>query len=171
MASKLPVVKQTKYSYVLLSSILLIIISYGIFLLMGISFPIEESLIVYLVISYTGKAILPKNHKKGLNYIKNNQYDDAIVEFHESYVFFSKYKWVDKYRHIVMLSTSQFSYIEMALVNMAYCYGQIGQIEKAKELYQQVLNEFPDNQIAIAALKIFDSADGIDFDELQYMDK
>ncbi len=170
MASKLPVIRQIKYSF-LLPSILLIIISYGIFSLMGISIPIEESLIVYLVVSYTGRAIIPKNHRKGINYIKNNQYDEALVEFHESYLYFSKYKWIDKYRHIVMLSPSQISYTEMALLNMAFCYGQLGYGEKAKELYQQVLKEFPDSQIAITSLKMFEVASGLDFNKQQYIDK
>ena len=39
----------------------------------------------------------------------------------------------------------------MGLCNIAYCYGQIGDGQKAKEYYEKTLAEFPESGLAIAA--------------------
>ena len=46
----------------------------------------------------------------------------------------------------------------MALNNIAFCYGQLGDGEKAKEYYERTLNEFPDSGIARAGLRLLNSA-------------
>ena len=46
------------------------------------------------------------------------------------------------------------NYREMALCNIAFCYGQIGNGTKAIEFYQKTLVEFPENGIAESALKM-----------------
>ena len=45
----------------------------------------------------------------------------------------------------------------MGLSNIAFCYSQIGNGQKATEYYQQSLNDFPDNGIAITALNMLNS--------------
>ena len=45
----------------------------------------------------------------------------------------------------------------MALNNIAFAYGQIGDGKKAKEYYERLLTEFPRSGIAKAALKMIDS--------------
>ena len=59
------------------------------------------------------------------------------------------------------LSSSKMSYKEMALVNIAFCYGQLGEGEKAREYYNAALKENPNNGMAIAALKLLDSAQNL----------
>ena len=46
----------------------------------------------------------------------------------------------------------------MALLNMAFAYSQIGNGQKSKEIYEQVLKEFPNSEMAKAALRMFESA-------------
>ena len=46
----------------------------------------------------------------------------------------------------------------MALANIAFCYGQLGEGAKSKEYYENILKVFPDSQIAIVSLKMFDAA-------------
>jgi Tfp pilus assembly protein PilF len=50
----------------------------------------------------------------------------------------------------------------MALINMAYCYSQIGKGAKSKELYEETLRKFPDSQMALSALRMLESAKEID---------
>ena len=45
----------------------------------------------------------------------------------------------------------------MALLNIAFCYGQIDQGKKSKEFYQRTLNEFPNSSLAASALKMIGS--------------
>lgn len=93
-----------------------------------------------------------------MKYFRNKKYDLAIDEYKKSYEFFQKYRWIDKYRALCLLSSSRISYSEMALANIAYCYGQIGEGTKSKEIYEQTLKEFPNSEIALAALKMYNSA-------------
>jgi len=50
----------------------------------------------------------------------------------------------------------------MAMINMAFCYGQIGNGKKSKELYEKALEMFPESQMAKVALKMFESAKQIE---------
>lgn len=51
------------------------------------------------------------------------------------------------------------SYREMALVNIAFAYSQIGNGERAKAYYQHALEEFPNSSMAIAALRLIESVE------------
>ena len=50
------------------------------------------------------------------------------------------------------------SYREMALINTAFCFVQIGEFEQARSHYEQCLRRFPDSELANAALKSMDAA-------------
>ena len=52
------------------------------------------------------------------------------------------------------MTPSAFSYTEMALVNIAYCYVQLGDISHGKDYYQQTLARFPNNKMALEALNL-----------------
>lgn len=84
--------------------------------------------------------------------IKKNDFKTAINEFHKSVDFFTHYDWLDKYRAITLLSAAKMSYREMALCNIAFCYSQTMEPEKAKHLYEQILKEYPNNGIAFYSL-------------------
>ena len=67
------------------------------------------------------------------------------------------YKWIDRFRSIVLMSPSAVSYREMALCNVAFCYTQIGNGERAKEVYRRTLAEFPESGMAAASLRMLES--------------
>lgn len=56
-----------------------------------------------------------------------------------------------------MMTPGAMCYREMALINIAFAHGQIGNGNKAKEFYQRTLDEFPNNIMASAALKMIES--------------
>lgn len=97
-----------------------------------------------------------KFHKKGMDLVRQEKYADAIPFFVDSYKMFTKYSWVDKYRHFFG-SSSKMTYKEMDLNNVAFCYGQIGEKEKSIEYYRRTLTEYPDSGLAKAALKLIDT--------------
>ena len=45
----------------------------------------------------------------------------------------------------------------MALCNQAFCYGQIGDGQKMREIYEKTLSEFPGSILATTALRMVDS--------------
>jgi len=45
----------------------------------------------------------------------------------------------------------------MALLNIAFCYGQSKDGKRYKKYYKKTLTEFPDSEIAKASLRMFES--------------
>ena len=64
------------------------------------------------------RGMIPRNQRKGIVYLKKKQYQKALEEFKLSYEFFESYNWIDKYRFVVLLSSSRITYTEMALANI-----------------------------------------------------
>jgi tetratricopeptide (TPR) repeat protein len=156
MASSQPIVRQINW-FSIIPQILVFVIISSIYYFWGIQDFILFGAATYLTLSLTLRKIIPKSHRKGIVFFKKREYEKAICEFEKSYEFFKRNEWIDKYRFLVLLSSSRASYIEMALLNIAFCYGQIGEGAKSKDYYESTLREFPGSQMAIVSLRMFDS--------------
>lgn len=120
--------------------------------------PLLNGALTYMAFSFALRKFIPKDHEQGMMLVKQGKYLEAIPFFHKSYDFFRKYNWIDKYRYLIMLSSSKMSYKEMALNNIAFCYGQSENGMKSKEYYEKALQEFPESGVAQSALRFFTSA-------------
>ena len=157
MASKKPIVKQIA----LLSFFPQLALLTGmIFFAWWIGFNnfVIPGALMYLAISLPLRFGVPHHHRKGIALFKRGLFVDAIPLFEKSYTFFKRNRWIDKNRYVVLLSSSQISYTEMALLNIAFCYGQSGDGKKSKAYYEKTLAEFPDSEIAETSLQMFQSA-------------
>ena len=114
--------------------------------------------LTYLILSFSLRMFIPKDQRNGMKNVRKGEYQAAIKDFEKSYEFFDQNEWVDKYRYITLLSSSKMAYREMALVNIAFCYSQLGQGTKAREYYERTLSEYPNNGMAMAALRMIESA-------------
>lgn len=103
------------------------------------------SLSLYLLLTGYLKIIIPKSHRKGLFYLKKGEFEGSAFAFMRSYQFFKKHEWLDKYRALTLLSLSAFSYSEMALMNIIYCYERINKPAEAKKYFSLLKAEYPDN--------------------------
>jgi tetratricopeptide (TPR) repeat protein len=112
---------------------------------------------VYLLYSVGSRRLFPQAHRAGIKLMRQERFEQAIPKFQESVAFFERYPWVDRFRSIVLMSPSAISYREMALVNMAFCYTQIGNGEQGRLIYQKCLERFPNSGIAASALRMLDS--------------
>ena len=115
--------------------------------------------VAYLAYSWGTRLLIPRAHRRGLRLVRRRQFEQAASAFQESYDFFTRNLWLDRYRAIIMLSASGMTYREMALCNMAFCFSQIGEGAKAKEHYRRVLAEFPNNGLAQTTLRMIESAE------------
>jgi tetratricopeptide (TPR) repeat protein len=113
--------------------------------------------VAYLIYSFSSRMLIPRAHRRGIRLSRNQRYEDAIRAHQESYDFFTRHLWLDRFRSITMMSSSAMSYREMALINIAFAYSQIGNGAKAKEYYLRALQEFPDSAMASAALRMIES--------------
>jgi tetratricopeptide (TPR) repeat protein len=105
--------------------------------------PLLNGALSYYALSIVLRTLVPRNHRKGINEIKKERYEEAIPSFEKSYAFFSKFSWLDKYRLLVLLSSSKMSYKQMALNNIAFCYSIKGDRLKSIDYYHRIMTEFP----------------------------
>jgi tetratricopeptide (TPR) repeat protein len=157
MASKKPIVKQVAWLSVIpqIAFLMAMIFLAGA---LGFQNAILPGVIIYLAISFPLRFGIPHHHRKGIALFKQGAFAEAIPFFEKSYLFFKKYSWVDRYRYVTLLSSSQISYREMALLNIAFCHGQSGDGKKSRDYYEKTLYEFPDSEMAKASLQMFQSA-------------
>jgi len=151
MSANVPIVRPISWP-----AVFIIILVWAIFIVV-FAFLIEKhgifiGAVLFALLSVLLQRLIPASHNKGMKALKQNNFESAIAYFKESVDYFTRNKWVDKYRALTMLSASKMSYREMGLCNIAFCYSQTGQAEKAKALYKEILEEYPDNGIAYYAL-------------------
>ncbi|MEO7881118.1 MAG: tetratricopeptide repeat protein [Mucilaginibacter sp.] len=116
------------------------------------TFGMIYAIVVYYFIVYFLRGVIAYDHRKGVALLKSREYDGAIRTFQKSVDFFTRNSWIDKYRPITLLSASKKCYREMGLCNIAFCYTQTQKGAEAKKLYEEILNEYPENDIAYSAL-------------------
>lgn len=160
MASTQPIIRQISWLSIV-PQVLVFALIVSVLFIFGSENSLLLGAVLYLLLSVILKRLIPKFHRKGMKYFKDKRYDLSIDEFNKSYEFFQKNKWIDKYRAIFLLSSSRISYSEMALINIAYCYGQIEEGTKSREAYEKALKEFPNSEIATSALKMVSSIKNI----------
>ena len=116
---------------------------------------------VYLVYSIGSRFLLLRAHRAGMRLVRREQFSDAIPHFQHSYEFFTHHRWIDDWRFVTLLSSSEISHREMALVNLAFCHAQLGSGEKAREYYLQAVREYPGSPVAEAGLRMIEAGRGI----------
>lgn len=158
MSSTTPVVKQIAWLN-FIPQLVVISLFFGLFYMLGVNSPFVPAVLLWFALASALQNLVPRHHRRGMALVKQGDYEHAIEHFKNSYAYFTRNKWVDTYRSIVLLSISRISYREMALLNVAFCYSQTGEGEKAKEYYNRVLEEFPNSVMAQTALNMLHSID------------
>ncbi|MBV6654558.1 MAG: hypothetical protein KI786_12410 [Mameliella sp.] len=159
MHSNVPVVRQIGWWSVVPQLLVLALILWVWYQFTPADFLIYGAL-TYLLLSLLLRRGIAKDHRKRMAAVRKGNFRDAIIHFEHSYAFFHKNEILDRYRYLTLLSSSKMSYEEMALTNIAFCYGQLGEGEKAKAIYEQTLDAFPENGIAKSALRLMNSISG-----------
>ncbi|MGV8947705.1 MAG: tetratricopeptide repeat protein [Lutibacter sp.] len=156
MASNVPTIKQIAWISVVPQLILMGILVY-LYFLFGIKEPLIFGALTYLILSFGLRNFVAKDHRQGMKLVNQHKYEEAIFFFEKSVEYFTRNSWIDKYRFLTLLSSSKLTYKEMGLCNIAFCYSQINNGQKAKEYYELTLKEFPKNGLAIAGLNMLNS--------------
>lgn len=113
-----------------------------------------DAFILCLFITYTVKySLIPGSTFTGVKLLKEGKYEEAIPFIQKDISYFTKRSWIDRFRFALMISSSSISYREISLCNMAYCLLQTGKTREAKELYESILTQYPENMVVKAQLK------------------
>ena len=115
--------------------------------------------LIYFVLSMLLRKIVPADHNSAMSLLMREDYEMAQKGFERSFQYFSKNQWIDDYRVLTMMSASNISYREMALINQALCYLQMGKYEEARAGYEAVLVLFPNSRLAKQAIDYLDNPD------------
>lgn len=149
--SKTPIVRPISLGNTLITLALL-----GVYVFIGAFLGGVEGALLgtlfFLICSQVSRRIFTREHRRAIQYCRNQEYARAIPLFEQSIEFFERNRWVDQYRAIVLFSSSSMSYREMGLVSVAFCYAQMGDGDNSRLTYEKCLNEFPDNMIAKTSL-------------------
>jgi tetratricopeptide (TPR) repeat protein len=111
----------------------------------------------FLAYSLGSRRLIARSHRRGIALVKQGQFGEAIGQFQQSLAFFDRHPWGDRFRCVTLMSASATSYREMALVNIAFCYSQIGDGKRAREFYEACLACFPGSGMATAAIRLMDA--------------
>lgn len=147
MARKIPVIRATNYFYYIPQIAILFFIILMLYYL-NVTHYIILGVSLYFLLSIYLKVLIPKWHRKGVFYLKKGELKGAIHAFLKSYEYFQKNSWIDQYRAFTLFSTSQLSYSEMALMNIIYCYEQLGDKRNAQKYLKILRQQFPNNKFS-----------------------
>lgn len=156
MASRTPVIRQTSWP-ALLPQLAALGTAIGVAYALGAPDAMLWGPAAYLVYSFGSRQLIARAHRAGIRLVNQQRYAEAIPKFQESFDFFERHRWVDRCRSLVLMTPSALSYREMALANIAFCYGQLGNGEACRSYYQQCLQCFPRSGVAAGALRMLDS--------------
>lgn len=92
----------------------------------------------YLVLAWTLRLTLQRHHRRGMRLMRRQNYEEALAAFEESFRFFTKYPWIDRYRFVTMFASSALSYQQMALNNQGFCLLCMGRDAQALEVFQRL---------------------------------
>lgn len=95
--------------------------------------------LVFLMVLLLQQYIHRRPFRRGIKYLKKNEYDAAITCFQESLKHFEQYPFLDRYRYLLLISASEISCKEMALKNIVACYYFLKEKEKAAFYYDSLI--------------------------------
>lgn len=115
---------------------------------LSVPWPVVWATAVFLILANLVRRILISDLRRGIDTLNAKKYAEALPWLERSVTFFQRYPWLDKYRYLLLLSSSALSYREIALVNRALCIGRTRSFEETDAAFKEVLQEFPESVLA-----------------------
>ncbi len=131
-----------------------------LFRFLGFENPIFLGVLIFLLLFFTLRTFIPRDHRKGMKLVKGEHWSEAIESFKASHDYFKANDWIDRYRIFTMFSSTKMSYREMSLYNIGFCQTQLGNGEEAIATYNRLLELNPKNAHATYALNMLQSVQG-----------
>lgn len=153
MTSQVPFVRQeTNWLAAIPRLLLIAILAYCFYPLNKEQYLLIAIVAHWLVTLALRQLCFPRSLHQGIRLIRQERFEEAIPFVERTVNFYTRYRWIDKYRYVLMISSSRSTFQESCLNNLGYCYLQAGEIVMAREIYEAVLQQFPRNKNARAML-------------------
>ena len=149
MSSKVPFIKKEIVWLSIVPRLLFIGILCLAFYPLDKKYFFQVAFIGFLIVTFGLRRVaFPADIRTSITLIREAKFEEAIPFIKRSIEFYSKHPWIDKYRFLLMISSSKLGIMEMSLCNLAYCHLQIGEVKVARQMYEDVLRQYPENPIA-----------------------
>lgn len=113
-----------------------------------------STIILYYLLLVNTRRYLAPDHWKGIKALKKGDWEKASDFFNRSLIYFENRPYLDRFRCILLMSLSKYSYREMDWINLAFAHGRTGNLDKAMDVYQQALGEFPGNPVLVESKRV-----------------
>lgn len=101
--------------------------------------------------SLVARALI-KDYFEGFKHLQAGQFDEALAAFERQYAFFDQRPHLEKWYSLITLDASKYGHRELALINQAYVYIQMGKGDQVIRCYEQCAALNPGNGLAISNL-------------------
>ncbi|MBL7951061.1 MAG: hypothetical protein JNM62_05020 [Flavobacteriales bacterium] len=115
---------------------------------LSVPWPALFGLVAFLIIATLLKRLLIRDFRKGIDILNDKKYEEALPVLERSAAFFKRYPWLDRYRYLLLLSSSAMSYREIVMVGRALCIGRTRSFAETDQAFKEVLREFPESSLA-----------------------
>lgn len=153
MLNNLPILRQVEWKFLIFQLVIIALFCY-LYYALKVEYWYFFASFSYSFLALRLRKTIAKSHRHGIMLVRNGNFPAAIPYLERSVAYFKKNQWVDQYRFITLMSSSKFSYKEIALCNLAYCFVQINNRAQAISLYKEVLQQNPNNGFAKTALNM-----------------
>lgn len=157
MAAKPPIIRPISGIAIIVQLALVCLFA----VIIGVIFGVRDVALAFLlgavahaVIYRIARLLLTREHRRAIALLRERKFSEAAPLFEASYAALSRRPWIDRFRFFILGSGSSMSYREMALCNAAFAYSQLGEGQRAIQLYEQALQEFPDSSLAASSLQM-----------------
>jgi tetratricopeptide (TPR) repeat protein len=133
------------------------VIAHAAFPDLDVPFDIFIAALAYFIFCRVMRAKFVRDHRSGMRAYQAQRFQEAISHFEASYQFFATHRQLDTWRSLLFGVASPNTYRVIALCNMAYCYSQAGDGQRAIKFYEQALHEEPGCALARASLNMLRS--------------
>ncbi|XZF14608.1 hypothetical protein ACTHGU_00575 [Chitinophagaceae bacterium MMS25-I14] len=94
--------------------------------------------------------------RKGMQFMRQSQWESAYGVFAAEYERFTQHRFIDKYRHWLLVSMSAYSIRAMSLRNMAFCQLMMKNKTQADFYYKNLLELPGGKELALPLLNYFE---------------
>ncbi len=110
------------------------------------------SLVLTVLYRFAIGHFLLADYVRGFRHLQAGSFNEAAAGFQKQLTFFEKKPWLDRWRWLIFLAPTHYSYREWMLLYLAYTHTQLGQGDRAIDFYRRCLQLNPNNGLAASTL-------------------